>query len=258
MKCCWCKEIVPKDDHNCDRAPSPKCFNCGSKEHFKAECGQGKPCYKCGSADHIAHDCPGQDARQTPAPPVTTEDSVSEPVTHSTPEQHAPPEMSGMASYSLDDNVVLTESHENSVTEKSVANSLLIGGSNCRGLQSKDDDQLDMRVIPLIQGGLCIDEASEKLDECNQKMRNETDVVMVHVGSCNFPANDYADIDRHYTHCVELLNSISNSCPRASVIIWSILPRNGHDNVNKNEQVNELNNKLSELVWRERGQNILR
>ena len=147
--------------------------------------------------------------------------------------------------------VVLTESHENSVAEKSVANILLIGGSNCRDLQFKDDDQLDMRVTPLIQGGLLIEEASEKLDECTQTMRNDTDVVMVHVGSCNFPANDYADIDRHYTHYVELLNSISNSCPKASVIISSILPRNGHKNVNINEQVNELNKKLSELAWRE-------
>ena len=251
MKCRWCKEIVPKDDHNCDRAPSRKCFNCGSKEHFQAECDQGKRCYKCGSADHLARDCPGQDARQTPAPPVTTENAVSEPVTHSTPVQQASPEMSEMASYSLDDSVVLTESHENSVAEKSVANILLIGGSNCRDLQFKDDVQLDMRVTPLIQGGLLIEEASEKLDECTQTMRNDTDVVMVHVGSCNFPANDYADIDRHYTHYVELLNSISNSCPKAIVIISSILPRNGHKNVNINEQVNELNNKLSELAWRE-------
>ena len=87
MKCRWHREIVPKDHHDCNRTSSRKCFSCANKGHFKADCDQGKRCYKCGSDDHLARDCPGHYARETPEQSVAIENSISEPVTDSTPVQ---------------------------------------------------------------------------------------------------------------------------------------------------------------------------
>ena len=114
-----------------------------------------------------------------------------------------------MASYPLNDKVALNEINGNSIAEKCMSNVVLVGGSNCRGIDFKDDDQLNTQERPLIQECLLIAKASEKLDQCSQKIRNETDVVTVHVGSCIFSANYYANIDKHYIHYAERLNSIS-------------------------------------------------
>ena len=96
MKCRWCKEIVPKDVHTCPRAPSNKCFNCGSTEHMRWECTQGKCCYKCGSKTHIARECQGQVEEIVTAGEVPASGSVSdmgnEPALHSTPKDAEPNE----------------------------------------------------------------------------------------------------------------------------------------------------------------------
>ena len=141
--------------------------------------------------------------------------------------------------------------HSWSHTRESTGQGPPYGGSNCRGLEPQGEDSLDLAVTPLIQGGLLIEEAAEKLDECSKELKSETDIVVVHVGSCNFPANDFTDIDRHYTHYVELLNTITNNCPKANIVVSNVLPRNGHQNTNINDQIKTFNRKRAELAWTE-------
>ena len=260
MKCRWCKDIVPKGEHSCARAPVRKCFNCGSEDHIKAACNQGRCCYKCGSSEHIARDCQNQardaeQAREHGDLAVAGESPVLDtvPVSHSTPgqqpttDQHMPTETSELGSFdTMEGSVILDHT-----PERVQAKVLLMGGSNCRGLELQGEDWLDLAVTPLIQGGLLIEEAAEKLDECSKELKSETDIVVVHVGSCNFPANDFTDIDRHYTHYVELLNTITNNCPKANIVVSSVLPRNGHQNTNINDQIKTFNRKLAELAWTE-------
>ena len=109
--------------------------------------------------------------------------------------------------------------------QKEEANVLLIGGTNCRGIKIKGDEEIDFDVVPLIQGGLIVEEAAEKLEECDLAMKEKVDAVIVHVGSCNFPVNDYQDMHRLYTHYVELLTAFSSSCPKANIVISSVPPR---------------------------------
>ena len=247
MKCRWCKEIVPKDAHTCPRAPSKKCFNCGSTEHMRWECTQGKCCYKCGSKTHIARECQGQVEEIVTADEVPASGSVSdmgnEPALHSTPKDAEP--MKEDMSYGTGDGSVTIDRTQETIT----ANVLLIGSSNCRELNIHGDDELQINVKPLIQGGLLIQEAAEKLDECSAEEKEQMDTVLVHVGSCNFPANGVDELERHYIHFVELLSTVSNACPNASMVVSGVIPRRGRQNANINSQIKDFNKKLQNLQW---------
>ena len=74
MLCRFCHVHVPKDSHECERAPQKKCFNCDSKDHFRKDCPFGIICKRCRQPGHMARDCPGE------FPPLPT--SASTPISH--------------------------------------------------------------------------------------------------------------------------------------------------------------------------------
>ena len=74
MLCRFCHFHVPKEGHECDRAPQKKCFNCDSKEHFKKDCPYGIICKRCRKPGHMARECPGD----FPALPGSTSTPIRE------------------------------------------------------------------------------------------------------------------------------------------------------------------------------------
>ena len=138
-KCRWCKEIVPKDAHTCPRAPTiithclglghetmvcavclsvflKRCFfYCGSTEHMRWECTQGKCCYKCGSKTHIVRECQGHVEEVMTADEAPGSGSVSdmgrEPALHSTPKEVEP--MNEGISYGTGDDSVTIDPRNN-------------------------------------------------------------------------------------------------------------------------------------------------
>ena len=70
----------------------------------------------------------------------------------------------------------------------------------------------------------------------------------VHVGSCDFPARDLAEVEQNYTNYVELLTTVTTHCPHAKLIISSVLPRHGKMAATINEQIADLNTRLARLA----------
>lgn len=252
MKCWWCHDIVPKG-HECDKKPRRRCHNCGGDDHIKADCTLGKICYKCRGSDHIARDCPNQasassgvglhdatkmEASSRPTPDVTKESPLDARVTNDNPG-------------SSTDEVASDTNH------KITMSAILIGGSNCRGLPMHGDDHVDFNIAPLIQGGLSIAEAPEKLEECNEETLRDAEAVIIHVGTCDFPFHDICEMDDSMNKYVELLSNVSTSCPNAQLIVSGLLPRMGKSKQPVNEQIIDFNKKLSKLAYTEQNVTFL-
>lgn len=251
MKCRWCNIVVTKD-HECERKPKRRCHNCGSDNHMKAECTVGRICYKCHGGDHIARDCPGNNQAPRHNPGNRSGDAGNGSQSTILPsdvnrtgndtgdmsdmdvEIHTSPNPTSLASPSSESDNVIMEA-------------ILIGDSNCRDLGLKGDDHVIMRVESLVQGGLSILEASEKLEECDELKRNNAQAVVIHVGTSDFPARDIGEVEDNYTQYVELLTTISSQCPKAQLVISSVLPRAGKGKEQINQQIRDFNKKLASL-----------
>ena len=265
IKCKFCHEIVPKG-HECPKAPMRRCYNCGGEDHIRANCTKDRSCFKCGGTDHIARFCtrtetsntvrnvPGNqnesenridgEAEET----VSLTDSVVVEMDHNLNESHTETSMMSTANDNTDDTLEETAPQSPEPVVASVMEAILIGGSNCRGMKLDNDEDLTFEITSLIQGGLKINEAPEKLEESSQELKDRVEAVVVHVGTCDFPANDARTQDGNYLQYVELLNSISTTMPKAKILMSSILPRAGYGNTNINKQIKEFNKRLSKLA----------
>ena len=88
---------------------------------------------------------------------------------------------------------------------------------------------------------------SWKLEEVSTDFLKKCDVVVIHVGSCDFPVRNTREMEENYTNYVELLNSISNACPQANILLSSVLPRSGEGKNRVNSQIRSFNQRLNEL-----------
>lgn len=242
-RCRWCKTMVPKD-HECDRMPERKCFNCGSGDHMRNECPVGRCCYKCGQEGHVARLCPSEQVARNTHPVQTGNNSVTATEEKETSDTRRTTHASEASSLDLGgDSVVSTGDHD--VEQIKV---LVIGGSNCRDVQLQSDEQADIDQVLLMQGGLKIEIAHEKLEECREEVKKEAHVVALHVGSCNFPANSVQEQEANYAHYVELLGSVTTACPDAKIVVSSIPPRTGPGSANINGQILDFNQQLAKLA----------
>ena len=94
---------------------------------------------------------------------------------------------------------------------------------------------------------MSIEDAHEKLEEVSTDFQKKCDVVVIHVGSCDFPVRNTREMEENYTNYVELLNSISNACPQANILLSSVLPRSGEGKNRVNSQIRSFNQRLNEL-----------
>lgn len=227
MRCWWCHDVVEKG-HECDKKPVRKCFNCGSSDHMKSNCSIGKACYKCGGLDHISRDCNGHSRSRANSIAMNSDindvDEYPRLTADGAPEGKQP-------------------------QPKTDVSAVLIGGSNCRNLEFSYDDNFNYEVEVLAQGGLSIGEAQEKLDECTAEKLSNADIVITHIGSCDFPIRDISQMEDNVNQYVELLGDISNRCPHAQIAVCSVPPRVGNATVN--EQIGDFNKLLRKLTENE-------
>ena len=242
MRCWFCHENVPKG-HECDKAPRKRCYDCGSDSHTKANCTQGKSCFKCGSKTHIARDCRPQIESKTEFPdlitaPLDTSAGSGGDVngTGTGGEEQKKEEEA------KDDSILIDEEGEDIHNHQ--LDVLLIGGSNCRDMVLEGDDQLTLNPTSLIQGGLKITEAVEKLEELNEEKKQSVEAVVIHVGACDFPVMEDRDVDRNYMYYVEAVTTIVKACPKANIIMSSVLPRAGENKATMNSHIRSFNRKI--------------
>lgn len=270
MKCRFCQQIVPKD-HKCDRGPQKKCYNCGSDTHIKVNCPQGKTCFKCGSKDHLARDCVPQvnNTNEFPLLPTRPNSTSKQSILQDARSGGGlvANKLNGESSARSDEaqKVESRNDEKNDSAEDSVEihvdenddihdhqlDVLLIGGSNCIDMNLDGDDQLTLNVSSLIQGGLKIDEMTEKLEEISEEKKKSVEVVVVNVGACNFPAEEDENVNRDFTQYEEGIHTILHDCPKAHVIMSSILPRAGAMKERTNSQIGAFNKMLEKLAEEE-------
>ena len=248
MKCRYCHEIVPKD-HTCEKAPSRRCYDCGSESHTKKYCTVGKACFRCGDKSHISRDCTvvRDYAREYPELPARASESRD---TSETQANHGVEISAGNdMNDTKEDSVLIQEDMEGIHDHKLEV--LLVGGSNCRDLILEGDDQIVLKTTSLIEGGLKIEQAAEKLEELTDDQKKDIGTVVVHVGSCDFPAKDDGEVDNHYTQYVELMNDVASAIPHANIVVSSVLPRAGSEKEEMNKQIELFNSKIRELAEQE-------
>ena len=251
MRCRWCHDVVPKS-HMCEKKPVRRCFNCGGNDHMRAECKVGRVCYKCGSEDHISRNCrTAPDSRPSTNTAGATFAGSSNKGDSSGVDAVGNMESSARTDTSSSSDVIT----DPETPEKTDVNVILIGGSNCKNLTFPGDDHFNYNVEVLAQGGLSIGEAHEKLDECGEDILRAADIVVTHVGSCDFPIVDFKQMDENCKQYVELLNNISDKCPNAQIGVCSVLPRVGNAIVN--EQVSDFNKRLKALTEHENGELLM-
>ena len=245
MECRWCHLQVPRDDHDCPRKPVRRCFNCGSSSHLKHECREPKTCYKCGNQSHIARDCPTNEDRPMEAeyPALNRSVASKTPVPTHIRFDDSPLNNLGPACEDSPEPRVI----DNVLTHNKM-DMILIGSSNCRDIQIRGDEDLEINTHPLIQGGLLINEAHEKLDELDTAVCETADAVVFHVGSCDFSMESMDELETTYSDYVQMLTTVSKRCPRAMRLISSIPPRLEPLSSETNSQIKTFNAKLQQLA----------
>ena len=246
IECRWCKEHIIRDEHNCPKKPEGRCYNCGSLSHLKSDCEVGKQCFTCGEGGHVARECPHR-------PPIINSDifpslprpenmpeshQSSERVTHETVQYLGPP---------CADSPEVREPHDKSETKSNVK-CLLLGSSNRRGLVIHGDDDLQTQATSYVTGGFKIKDAATKLNDIQTDELNEYQAVILHVGTTDFPVSSEKDFDNHYMQYVENLSDISTKCPKAAVLISSVLPTNEQLGTKTNRQIRLFIGKLKALA----------
>ena len=269
--CRWCKSTVEKS-HECGSRPKRRCHNCGSETHVKADCPNDKLCFKCNQSGHVARYCPDSTTQQSmPTQPVSPSKSpmsvLPSAPTDATLDNDDLQSISVTSDSNPNDLTVQHESREASPPDsgdahgnggnKAVLNAVMIGTSNCRNLSLQGDDQLCLNMELLPQGGLSIEDAHEKLEEVSTDFQKKCDVVVIHVGSCDFPVRNTREMEENYTNYVELLNSISNACPQANILLSSVLPCSGEGKNRVNSQFRSFNQRLNELSQAEQQINYI-
>ena len=158
-------------------------------------------------------------------------------------------EVADVQNDSAEDSVVIDTEMENLHDHQ--LDVLLIGGSNCRDMNMEGDDQLKLNTSLLIQGGLPIEEMAEKIEELNAETKLNIAAIVVNVGACDFPVKEDRDVKRHYMNYVEGINTIRNDCPKAHIIMSSILPRAGKNKERANSEINLFNKMVQDLAEEE-------
>ena len=255
--CRWCKNTVEKS-HDCDNRPKRRCHNCGSEAHVKADCPSDKLCFKCKQSGHVARHCPSNMTQQpipTPSHDVQIDGRSN---TQSEAEMDNSVVIPNTSDSDPNASTVHHESQEldahgsdDASESRALLNAIIIGTSNCRNLPLQGDDQLCLNIELLPQGGLSIEDAHEKLEEVSKDFLEKCDAIVIHVGSCDFPIRTDREMEENYTNFVELLNSISSSCPQANILLSSILPRSGEGKVRVNKQIQTFNQRLIDLCQAE-------
>ena len=130
---------------------------------------------------------------------------------------------------------------------------LVVGGSNCEGLDQYLTGDTEMQVKPtvLFEGGLKLPRLANKLSECNDEMRKKVSYVIAHVGATDFPYEEgEEDEDSKVSRYMDEIIAMENMIPQADLIISGILPRRDdtQPRIIINEQIRNFNVRMRNML----------
>ena len=127
-----------------------------------------------------------------------------------------------------------------------------VGGSNCKKLHTNLAGDAEMQIKPtvLCEPGLMIEGMSGLVSQLSPEEGSKVKLVVVHVGTCNFPIQNVLGLEFMYFVYEKQLKNVRALCPNAHIIISSIIPRSGDTPavLEINEQVRQMNERLVSLT----------
>ena len=122
----------------------------------------------------------------------------------------------------------------------------VIAGSNFTGLKLSGDAELELNQVSLNEPGLTIARAPLKLCDMFEEDREEVSLMAVNTGVVDFRdegGNDVAHIHQQY---MKMLDTLKQHCPKADIVVSSIIPRRGEKFKIVNEEIENFNTLLEE------------
>ena len=120
----------------------------------------------------------------------------------------------------------------------------LVGGSNAPKIRLVSDDELLVSTVTLWEGGANIIQGANKVKEMSPDMRQEVELVILHLGTCDFPCVGTSSAMSHYMAYREITAQVSDLCPNAHIIMSGLLPQSGDDRELANGQLSCFNEAL--------------
>ena len=123
----------------------------------------------------------------------------------------------------------------------------LVGGSNAPKIQLVSDESLKVSTVTLWEGGANIIQGADKVRELSPDDRESLDIVVLHLGTCDFPCQGSTSVVSHYLAYREVTTKVSQLCPNAHIIMSGILPQAGINRELANEQILCFNDALKSV-----------
>ena len=117
----------------------------------------------------------------------------------------------------------------------------LVGGSNVPHIKLVSDNDLQVQTHALWEGGAEIIQGAHKVSEVNPDTREKFDVVVTHLGTCNFPCKGESSVMSHFKDYMEMTRKVRDMCPNAHIVMSGILPQAGEGRSLANEQIKSFN-----------------
>ena len=179
------------------------------------------------------------DAEKKPTINITSASPVS--VSDNSIELQSDGEVSELSAMEVDD------------SQEEALDLLLVGGSNCEGLEQYLTGNKDTKVNPkvIFEGGLKIARTTYKIAEHgDEEKRKKVPYVVCNVGATDFPLEEGEDEDMKIKRYMDEMVTIDTLCPKADIFISSVLPRKGDTSVRKliNEQIRSFNTRMMKML----------
>ena len=117
----------------------------------------------------------------------------------------------------------------------------LVGGSNVPHIQLVSDKDLQVQTHAIWEGGAVINQGAEKVSEVNRDIRDKFDIIVTHLGVCNFPCKGESSVMSHFKDYKDMTNKVRDLCPEAHIVMSGLLPQAGEDRQIANEQIRSFN-----------------
>ena len=128
-----------------------------------------------------------------------------------------------------------------------VANVALVGGSNCKEMKMEGDEDISLNTTILCEEGLKIAVTAEKLEELSPEERERLDVVVMHVGTDDFPLEKDEYGEHLYMYYVAEMRKVRDDVPNVQIVMSSVIPQAGEHKERTNRQIKLFNDNLKGL-----------
>ena len=120
----------------------------------------------------------------------------------------------------------------------------LVGGSNVPQIKLVSDEDLQVQTHALWEGGAVIIQGANKISEVSPDERNKFDIIVTHLGTCNFPCVGESSVMSHFKDYKEMIQKVRVMCPDAHIVMSGLLPQAGLDREVANDQIKRFNDAL--------------